>query len=273
MLTFRPSPRAKPRVVPKAVTLLQAISYALSPKGHLHMVAESTSGGLLAVEDQGTGPVVTRKAPKLVSLLFPPPVPKTFELSLLMWPGSKQRGTPATGDVDASIAAGGGGDGGNGGGFPWSNLIQFGSSNAQPPCRELYALTTEPSTDKRQRQREKRGAKARMKYLRYGESPHWLGAGRVCHLTLEGTRYDRFQDIPREDRQLFFPSSNGKVGLFKALPFSGGGKKEGKQKEDEGKEKEVMKKDVAVIPPDSARGFVEEAERAAKARRKRFIFF
>lgn len=243
LLTFRPGPRAKPRVVPPTITTTQAVSYALSRSGHLHLIAESVTGGLLAVQDQGAGPVFKTKRSKFLSLFFPMPAPKTFELSLLMWPGSKRNNR---GESNNNAAAGedgsSGGGGGGGGGFPWSSIVQFGASSAQPACRELYALSTEPAP-------KQQGRRPRMKYLRYGEAPHWCGAGRVCHLALEGTRYDRLQDIPRKDRLLFFP--NSKKG-------EGGG--EGGS-------------GLAVLPPESAQEFLEEAARVRRTQRKRFLFF
>ncbi|KAM3575367.1 hypothetical protein VYU27_002714 [Nannochloropsis oceanica] len=240
LLTFRPGPRAKPRQVPLAVTTTQAVSYVLSRSGHLHLVAESVTGGLMAVQDQGAGPVCKAKRSKLLSLFFPMPAPKTFELSLLMWPGSKRsnHGMSSGSSGSNGVEDGGGG----GGGFPWGSIIQFGASSAQPACRELYALSTEPAS-------KQQGRRPRMKYLRYGEAPHWCGAGRVCHLALKGTRYDRLQDIPREERQLFFP--NTKKGL-------------------EGEEGGSL---LAVFPPGSAQEFLDEAERVRRTQRKRFIFF
>ncbi len=243
LLTFRPNPRAKPRVVPKGVSSLQAVSYALSTKGHLHLVGEAVSGGLVAVQDQGTGPVDTRKQKggAKVWALWPAGTPKTFELSLLMWPGSKRR------NRGRDAGANDGKENGGlliGGGFPWSSIVQFGASSAQPPCRELYAVSTEPS-----KQMGSSRGRPRMKYLRYGECPHWCGAGRFCHLALEGTRYDRLQDIPRKDRQLFFPKGNAPG------------------------EEEGTTALAAAVPPASVQGFREEAERARRARRKRFFFF
>jgi len=246
LLTFRPGPRAKPRVVTPAITTTQAVSYALSRSGHLHLVAESVTGGLLAVQDQGAGPVFKTKRSKFLSLFFPMPAPKTFELSLLMWPGSKRSNRADSNSNAGAEEDGSGGGGGGGGGFPWSSIVQFGASSAQPACRELYALSTEPAP-------KQQGRRPRMKYLRYGEAPHWCGAGRVCHLALEGTRYDRLQDIPRKDRLLFFP--NTKKGAITGEKGREGGSA------------------LAVLPPDSAQEFLEEAARVRKTQRKRFIFF
>ncbi len=240
LLTFRPGPRAKPRQVPFTVTTTQAVSYALSRSGHLHLVAESVTGGLMAVQDQGVGPVFKAKRSKFLSLFFPMPAPKTFELSLLMWPGSKRGNHRVSSDSSSSNGVEDGGSGG--GGFPWSSIVQFGASSAQPACRELYALSTEPAP-------KQQGRRPRMKYLRYGEAPHWCGAGRVCHLALKGTRYDRLQDIPREERQLFFPNT---------------------KKGSEGEEGGSL---LAVFPPGSAQEFLDEAERVRRTQRKRFIFF
>ena len=245
LLTFRPGPRAKPRVVPPAITTTQAVSYALSRSGHLHLVAESVTGGLLAVQDQGAGPVFKTKRSKFLSLFFPMPAPKTFELSLLMWPGSKRSNRGESSGSSAAAGEDGSGGGGGGGGgrvFPWSSIVQFGASSAQPACRELYALSTEPAP-------KQQGRRPRMKYLRYGEAPHWCGAGRVCHLALEGTRYDRLQDIPRKDQLLFFPHSEKGEG--------GGQRTSG----------------LAVLPPGSAQEFLVEAARVRGTQRKRFFFF
>ncbi len=259
--TFRPSPRAKPRAVPPALTSLQAVTYALSRHGHLQLVSESVNGGLLSVRDEGKGPgaapapaggaggnggnpqrrLVPWSWPSLPLLLRR--APRRFELSLLMWPGSKQK--PQRGGEDK--------DGGGLAGIPWSSLVQFGASSSQPACRELYALSTEPA-------RGQSGRRPRMRYLRYGECPHWCGAGRVCHLTLEGVRYDRLQDIPRADRRLFFPAAE--------------------QQQQQQQQRRQDEKDPAAVagtsPPPlplTTHDFADEQERERRRRRKRFIFF
>lgn len=239
LLRFRPGPRAKVRTVPAAITTKQVITYALSHSGSLHLVAESLNGGLVAVQNEAAGPVLGSQKRKCI-LCFPPKPPKKFELSLLMWPGSKR------GNRDYSRNEGNASEerkvDGSRRGFPWRSLVQFGTSSAQPACRELYALTTEPLP-------KQHGRRPRMKYLRYGEAPHWCGAGRVCHLALDGTRYDRLQDVPKRYRQLFFPTMT-------TAPLTD----------------ESEKNLSAELPPQSVEAFLEEARGVQRAERARFHF-
>lgn len=285
LLTFRPSPRAKPRAVPAAVRSLQAVTYALSRRGHLHLVSESVSGGLLAVRDEGKGagaaavaPAATAASGKrrlVVPWSWPPPflrrAPRRFELSLLMWPGSKQRperrrgrASEEEGEGEAEASGGGGGWGGLTS-IPWSSLVQLGASSSQPPCRELYAFSTEPA-----RGWGRGGRRPRMRYLRYGECPHWCGAGRVCHLTLEGVRYDRYQDIPRADRALFFGEPKERKGW--------GRRRKGEEGEQEQQQAEAVGGGavVTMAPPPlplTTQDFADEMELEKRRRRKRFFFF
>lgn len=255
LLTFRPSPRAKPRAVPTAVTSVQAVTYALSRQGHLQLVGESVSGGLLSVRDEGKGSAEAgsgsstggKKKKALLPWSWPPPFlrspPRRFELSLLMWPGSKQQQKRPQGTEEG---------GGGGWGIPLSSLVQFGASSSQPPCRELYAFTTEPTPGKN-------GRRPRMRYLRYGECPYWCGAGRVCHLTLEGVRYDRFQDIPQADRRLFFPGAEEQP--------------KGKAERGDAAVSSVGAEPALPALPLTMHQFSDEQEREKRRRRKRFFFF
>ena len=179
MTSFQPTPRSKPKPVPQAPPSLQAITYALTSDGALHLVSETPEGVLLEVDDQ---PSAAPKPKRGWGLNLRLPGVRTFELSLLMWPGSKPARGPA-----------------------WTSLVQLGGSSAQPPCRELYALRVGDPFNPR----------PRLRYLRYGEGPWWCGAGRVCNLALEGTRYTRPEDLPRSLRQLLVKSGQGdKKGLI-----------------------------------------------------------
>jgi hypothetical protein len=104
-----------------------------------------------------------------------------------------------------------------------------------------------------------------MRYLRYGECPHWCGAGRVCHLTLEGVRYDRYQDIPKADRQLLFGEREK------------GRWRKGAAGEEEQQAVEVVAGALATMVPPAlpltTQDFADEQELERRRRRKRFFFF